>query len=70
MTLYRIELHDEVGDVREIREQSFEHDDDAIDCAGAIDHPHEINVWQDERRVAHFPPIAPPLSRPTPPREA
>jgi hypothetical protein len=33
----------------------FEHDDAAIDHAGWLDHPHEIQVWESERLVAHFP---------------
>lgn len=60
MALYRIELHDKSGGVREIRAQAFAHDDDAIDCAGAIAHPYEIEVWQDNRCVARFPPEPPP----------
>jgi hypothetical protein len=39
------------------------HDDAAIDHAGALDHPHEIEVWQGERRVTRFPPWPPPPAR-------
>ena len=61
MAPYRIELHDEAGRICEVKTQHFVHDDDAIDHAGGLDHPHEINLWQDHRHVARIPPIAPGL---------
>lgn len=57
MAPYRIDLHDENGIVREEHTQLFARDDDAIDEAGRMAHPHEIKVWQGERLVAHFPSI-------------
>jgi len=58
MVPYTIDLHDEHGGVRERRNALFAHDDDAIDHAGRGGHPNEIKVWQGERLVAHFPPLA------------
>jgi hypothetical protein len=55
MAPYTIDLHDAEGAIRETRSQMFAHDDDAIDHAGRIEHPHEMRVWQGERLVAHFP---------------
>jgi hypothetical protein len=52
---YTINLHDECGDLRARRTLHLAHDDAAIDRAGRLDHPHEINVWQGDRLVAHFP---------------
>jgi hypothetical protein len=57
MAPYTIDLHDEDGALCEVRSQVFAHDDDAIDHAGGIDHPHEIKVWQGERLVADFPSV-------------
>jgi hypothetical protein len=54
---YRIELHDERGDVGEIVAEFFADDDAAIDHAGRLAHRYEINVWQEDRRVARFPPL-------------
>ncbi len=61
MAPYRIELHDEAGRVCEIRTDLFANDDDAIDHAGGLAHPQEINVWQGDRHVAQFPPVIPGL---------
>lgn len=61
MAPYRIELHDEAGRVCEVHADLFAHDDDAIDHAGGLAHPHEINVWQGKRHVARFPPVVPGL---------
>ena len=57
MTPYRIDLHDATGCVSETRTDHFAQDDDAIDHAGGLEHPHEINIWQDDRHVARFLPI-------------
>jgi hypothetical protein len=54
---YRIELLSETGELREVRTEMHPHDDAAIDRAGRIGHPHEINVWQGDRHVARFPPV-------------
>lgn len=62
MAPYRIELHDEDGRVHKIEIEHFDEDDDAIDHAGSLGHPHEINVWQDQRHVARFPPVGHGLS--------
>ena len=56
MAPYRIELRDEYGDVHDERTVLFPHDDAAIDHAGQLHHRHEINVWQEDRHVARFPP--------------
>jgi len=70
MAPYTIDLHDADGSRREARTHTFAHDDEAIDHAGAIDHPHEIKVWRGERLVAHFPPVStPPLTHPGGSRE-
>ena len=55
MKLYAINLHAPDGTVAEQHTQLFADDDAAIDHAGAIDHPHEMTVWQAGRLVAHFP---------------
>jgi len=55
MAPYCIALHDEDGSTREVRSHLFACDDDAIDHAGKIGHPHEMKVWQGDRLVAHFP---------------
>ncbi len=31
------------------------HDDEAIDRAGELEHPLEIDIWQQDRHVARFP---------------
>jgi len=56
MAPYTIDLHAPDGSVGERRTIWFIHDDEAIDHAGQIDHPHAIRVWQGGRMVAHFPP--------------
>jgi hypothetical protein len=61
MAPYRIDLHDETGRVCEVHADLFAHDDHAIDHAGSLAHPHEINVWQGKRHVARFPPVVPGL---------
>ena len=58
MAPYTIDLYDEHGGVRERQNALFAQDDDAIDHAGRLGHPNEIKVWQGERLVAHFPPLA------------
>jgi hypothetical protein len=60
MAPYRIDLLTSDGDLQGSKHLECAHDDEAIDHAGALNHPHEMIVWQGERRVAHFPP-APPL---------
>lgn len=55
MTLYRVHLMAADGSLYEIRELNFDHDDNAIDYAGWLDHLEEIYVWEGERLVAHFP---------------
>jgi hypothetical protein len=55
MAPYRITLLDQDGATSTEHLIDFEHDDAAIDHAGAIDHPHDIDVWRGKRRVAHFP---------------
>jgi len=59
MAPYRIELHDETGAVRQVHTDLSHDDDAAIDHAGRFAHPHEINVWQEQRHVARFPPVWP-----------
>ncbi|MGH7024930.1 MAG: hypothetical protein ACREEB_15255 [Caulobacteraceae bacterium] len=56
MARYRIVLHDLDGAVAEERVVDCADDDEAIDHAGWIDHPHAIGVWEGERSVARFPP--------------
>ena len=57
MAPYNFDLYDEDGNLREVRTALFAHDDDAIDHAGRLPHPHEIKVWEGARLVAHFPPV-------------
>ena len=58
MAPYRIIFHDEDGEPVAESVAEHAHDDAAIDHAGSLGHPHEINVWQQERHVARFPPVA------------
>jgi len=62
---YRIVLLAPNGDVKDERMIEAAHDDAAIDHTGWLDHPHAIDVWQDDRHVARFPPWSPP--EPIPP---
>ncbi len=45
------------GLVQEERIADFEHDDQAIDVTGQINHPHQIQVYQGERLVGTFQPV-------------
>jgi hypothetical protein len=53
---YRVELLASNGALVEERLIDAEDDAAAIDHAGAIRHPHEINLWRDGRFVAGFRP--------------
>jgi hypothetical protein len=64
MAPYRITLFDTEGDAQEEHVIEFPQDDDAIDHAGSINHPHAIVVRQGERQVASFPPTNPPQRPP------
>jgi hypothetical protein len=64
MSLYRISLLDQQDLPQAEQIIDFEHDDDAIDHAGSIDHPYAIDVWQADRHVVLFPPW--PAPRPQP----
>jgi hypothetical protein len=55
MSAYRICLLNSGGDLAEERTARFEHDDAAIDHVGMLDHPHAIDLWQEERHVVRFP---------------
>jgi hypothetical protein len=55
---YRIALMSPDGLVQEERIADFDHDDQAIDATGKISHPHQIQVYQGERLVGTFQPIA------------
>jgi hypothetical protein len=57
---YRIELHGEAGEVREVHADLFASDDDAIDHAGRIGNAYAMKVWQGSRLVAHFPAVGQP----------
>ena len=59
MNFYRIDLLEEDGNVLTASMRCFKNDDDAIDHAGRLGHPHAIEVWQLTRRVANFPPVQP-----------
>lgn len=61
MAPYRVSLLTEDGSPHEERVIDCEHDDEAIDRAGEIQHPHEIDVWQGNRHVARFPPWPRPI---------
>lgn len=54
MPIYRIDLMTAEGLLEERRFVDCDDDDGAIDHAGAIDHPHQMHVWDDERLVATF----------------
>jgi hypothetical protein len=54
---YRIALMSPDGLIQEERIADFEHDDQAIDVTGQINHPHQIQVYQGERLVGIFQPV-------------
>jgi hypothetical protein len=54
MPAYRVELWEAGGNKARVIEIHCASDDEAIDAAGSINHPHAITVWEDERQVAHF----------------
>ena len=58
LSAYRIALMSPDGLVQEERIANFEHDDQAIDVTGKISHPHQIRVYQGERLVGTFQPVA------------
>lgn len=60
MEPYRIVLLSPGEAVHEERMIECAHDDDAIDFAGQLDHPHAIDIWQHDRHVARFSPWSPP----------
>jgi hypothetical protein len=55
MTLYRIELLDEKGSLHSELELDCLDEDDAIESAGRIDHPHVMLLYEADRLVARFP---------------
>jgi len=55
MVFYRIELMDEHGALHSEVEIDCEDDDDAIESAGRIDHPHTMQLYEDGRPIARFP---------------
>lgn len=57
---YRIVLLSPDDAPREERMIECEHDDVAIDQVGWVDHPHAIDLWQQDRHVVRFPPWPPP----------
>ena len=56
MAIYKISLHGSDGAVIAESLSDFADDDAAIDHAGNIYHPHEINVWEGDRLVVRFTP--------------
>jgi len=60
MAPYRIVLLSPDDAVHEERMIECAHDDEAIDHTGWLDHPHAIDLWQEDRHVARFPPSAQP----------
>jgi hypothetical protein len=56
MLPYRIKLLSADGVVQEQWTIDYPNDDEAIDEAGRISHPHKIQVFQQRRLVAEFPP--------------
>jgi len=60
MARYRIILSGEDGSDWAEGQLDVGSDDAAIEYAGEIEHPHQVDVWQDGRLVARFtPPSAP-----------
>lgn len=59
MAPYRIVLLTPDEAVREERLIECAHDDEAIEYTGWIDHPHAIDLWQQDRHVVRFPPWPP-----------
>ncbi len=56
MERYTVRLFDAGGSRHSTVEREHGCDDEAIDAAGFLDHPHAIEVWQGDRLVATFPP--------------
>ena len=53
---YLIRLLNARGERHAMLEREHQSDDEAIDPAGFLDHPHALEVWDGERLVARFPP--------------
>ncbi len=56
MAPYRILLWSPDDATHEERMIECAHADEAIDRTGWLDHPHAIDLWQEDRHVARFPP--------------
>ena len=56
MAPYRIRLLTEDGGLHAEHLLDFDSDDAAIDHAGSLTHPHEMEIWQGDRQVAKIPP--------------
>ena len=56
MAPYRITLFNQIGSVSGKHLVECDHDDEAIEWAGRINHPHDVFVWQGVRFVGRFPP--------------
>ena len=57
MASYTIELRSESGATIETLARCFAIDDDAIEFAGSLDHPHQMIVTQGARIVGSFSPV-------------
>lgn len=60
---YRFSLMSPDGGLAEEYTGEFADDDDAIDHAGGLGHLYDIDVWDGQRLVAHFPPAGSWVSR-------
>lgn len=57
MALYRVDLLESDGTVRESIELDCKDDDEAIDLAGGLGHPLAMHLWLGGTCVAQFPPL-------------
>ncbi len=55
MTSYRLYRLNAAGGIRGSQELEYENDDQAIDHAAAIDYPHGLELWSDNRLIWRFP---------------
>ncbi len=60
MRSYRLLLLDQAGRVRRTRSLECQGDDDALEQAAWIRHPHAVELWEGERQVWRFEPAGVP----------
>ena len=56
MSIYIVRLLDHSGMLHAEMHMEHNSDDEVIDQVGFLDHPHAIEIWDQDRKVAIFPP--------------